>query len=95
MTLLRAPYLRRETTAVVPCRRCGGLLDSVLHKDHCCACRTVERDGEQLSIFCWTHAPDVLASHQRIECTCGHSWLKSTRFYACRECRAEDMDATI
>lgn len=89
------PVMDSPTIAPAICRRCLGTLDSLLHGKFCCVCRTLDRDGETLSIFCWTHAPDVLAPNQRIECTCGHALLKSTRFYACRECRAEDMDATL
>jgi hypothetical protein len=92
--LLREPYLRLPAPART-CPRCNGALDSVLHLEHCCACRPFERDGEQLQIFCWHHAPEVLTPNQRIECTCGRALLRSTRFYACRECRAEDYDATL
>lgn len=80
---------------VKTCPRCKGALDSVLHLEHCCACHDALRNGEVLQIFCWHHAPEVLAPNQRIECTCGRAWLKSTKVYACRECRGEDLDATI
>jgi hypothetical protein len=93
--LLREPYLTLPAP-VRTCPRCNGAFNSVLHLEHCCACReTTNAAGEPIRLYCWHHAPDVLAPNERIECTCGRSWLKSTQVFACRECRAEDYDATL